>query len=168
MAPPTTLVDAINSAVPDRLRKMLMAVINDPSGRAIVENQLLQPVDASSTTTIPTKRCTRSANSATRSLTPPRTLMMPASGTAVVFPLRPVPRDSSWRDAAKGELEPDDDGGFWDNHWEESESDIDTDGMREQHPEGFMWDCCGKDGTASGCKVTEHTASAATTKKPRV
>lgn len=56
MAPPTTLVDAINSAVPDRLRKTLMAVIDDPSGRAIVENQLLQPVDASSTTTIPTKR----------------------------------------------------------------------------------------------------------------
>lgn len=30
--------------------------------------------------------------------------------------------------------------------------------MRKENPEGFTWDCCGKPGDESGCKLEKHEA----------
>lgn len=45
---------------------------------------------------------------------------------------------------------------FWADHDEDCHGEIDTDQMREDFPEGFQWDCCGRLGDRSGCKRGPH------------
>ncbi|KAI0181839.1 hypothetical protein GGR52DRAFT_526508 [Hypoxylon sp. FL1284] len=58
-----------------------------------------------------------------------------------------------------GNLEVDDEGDFWADHDENCHGVIDTEGMREDYPEGFIWDCCGEDGTTDGCARGYHTTA---------
>ncbi|KAK3291413.1 uncharacterized protein B0H64DRAFT_435768 [Chaetomium fimeti] len=55
-----------------------------------------------------------------------------------------------------GELEPDYDGDFWADHDERCHGVIDTDRMREDFPDGFVWDCCEKLGSEPGCRRGYH------------
>jgi hypothetical protein len=55
-----------------------------------------------------------------------------------------------------GSQEVDEDGDFWADHDERCHGTIDTDEMREQYPEGFVWDCCDEPGDAIGCRVSRH------------
>ena len=51
-----------------------------------------------------------------------------------------------------GELEVDYEGDFWADHDEDCHGTIDTNSMRREYPDGFIWDCCGKNGNSKGCK----------------
>jgi hypothetical protein len=55
-----------------------------------------------------------------------------------------------------GETEPDYDGDFWADHDEDCHGEIDTDDMRKDFPEGFIWSCCEKSGEEKGCRVSVH------------
>ncbi|OPB44872.1 hypothetical protein A0O28_0090100 [Trichoderma guizhouense] len=55
-----------------------------------------------------------------------------------------------------GELEPDYDGDFWADHDENCHGTIDTDEMRDEFPEGFIWSCCDKGGDDIGCRWGRH------------
>jgi hypothetical protein len=43
-------------------------------------------------------------------------------------------------------LEVDFDGDFWADHDEDCHGLIDTDEMRKEYPDGFIWDCCNTHG----------------------
>jgi hypothetical protein len=58
-----------------------------------------------------------------------------------------------------GELEPDYDGDFWADHDERCHGTIDTDIMREDCPDGFIWDCCDKLGSEPGCRKGYHESN---------
>ncbi|KAF2111595.1 hypothetical protein BDV96DRAFT_623661 [Lophiotrema nucula] len=58
-----------------------------------------------------------------------------------------------WHD---GYTEPDYDGDFWADPDEDCHGTIDTDDMREEFPEGFVWNCCDAEGDARGCQTGEH------------
>lgn len=60
-----------------------------------------------------------------------------------------------------GYLEVDYDNDFWADHDENCHGTIDTPEMREENPEGFEWDCCGKGGDTNGCKRGPHKATGA-------
>jgi hypothetical protein len=45
---------------------------------------------------------------------------------------------------------PDYEGDFWTDHDENCHGVIDTDDMREEYPEGFIWTCCEKSGDEEG------------------
>ncbi|KAK5993806.1 hypothetical protein PT974_07243 [Cladobotryum mycophilum] len=64
-----------------------------------------------------------------------------------------------------GELEVDYDGDAWADHDERCHGTIDTDEMREEHPDGFVWSCCDKSGEEKGCKFGRHQADPAKSKK---
>ncbi|KAL5089258.1 hypothetical protein Trisim1_005821 [Trichoderma cf. simile WF8] len=55
-----------------------------------------------------------------------------------------------------GELEVNDMDDFWADHDEDCHGIIDTDEMREEFPEGFIWTCCDKNGEALGCRWARH------------
>ncbi|KAK0760642.1 hypothetical protein N5P37_006837 [Trichoderma harzianum] len=55
-----------------------------------------------------------------------------------------------------GQLEADYDGDFWADHDEDCHGTIDTDEMREEFPEGFIWNCCDKGGDDIGCRWGRH------------
>ncbi|KAM0197493.1 hypothetical protein ACHAPI_004958 [Fusarium lateritium] len=57
-----------------------------------------------------------------------------------------------------GELEVDYDANIWADHDERCHGTIDSKDMREEHPEGFIWDCCEKPGNEIGCKLGRHEA----------
>ncbi|RBR23563.1 uncharacterized protein FIESC28_03745 [Fusarium coffeatum] len=57
-----------------------------------------------------------------------------------------------------GELEVDDEGDFWADHDENCHGEIDTDDMREECPDGFIWDCCNELGGSKGCTAGKHMA----------
>ena len=42
-----------------------------------------------------------------------------------------------------GELEPDYDEDCWADHDEECHGDIDSNELRREYPDGYIWDCCG-------------------------
>ncbi|KAF1991648.1 hypothetical protein K402DRAFT_389043 [Aulographum hederae CBS 113979] len=44
----------------------------------------------------------------------------------------------------------------WADHDEDCHGIIDTDEMRRNLPQGFMWQCCRGDGKARGCKTATH------------
>ncbi|KAI9773735.1 MAG: hypothetical protein M1835_006115 [Candelina submexicana] len=52
--------------------------------------------------------------------------------------------------------EPDLDGRYWDDHDEEADGLIDTEQMREEHPDRFYHPCCGGFENAEGCTVNKH------------
>ncbi|KAF2251766.1 hypothetical protein BU26DRAFT_422577 [Trematosphaeria pertusa] len=56
----------------------------------------------------------------------------------------------------EGELEVDYDADIWADHDENCHGTIDTDDMREEIPEGFVWGCCEQLGTAKGCRKSVH------------
>lgn len=58
-----------------------------------------------------------------------------------------------------GELEPDYDGDFWADHDERCHGVIDTDTMREDFPDGFVWDCCNRLGSEPGCQKGYHESN---------
>ncbi|KAH6617648.1 hypothetical protein F5144DRAFT_587025 [Chaetomium tenue] len=58
-----------------------------------------------------------------------------------------------------GELEPDYDGDFWADHDERCHGVIDTDSMREDFPDGFVWDCCNRLGSEPGCQKGYHESN---------
>ena len=58
-----------------------------------------------------------------------------------------------------GNLDVDDSEDFWADHDEDCHGIIDTDEMREEFPDGFIWDCCEELGSAKGCTVGRHHAA---------
>ncbi|KAJ4397843.1 hypothetical protein N0V93_002080 [Gnomoniopsis smithogilvyi] len=58
-----------------------------------------------------------------------------------------------------GSLEVDDSDDGWADHDEDCHGTIDTDEMRMEFPEGFVWDCCGKPGYRLGCTRGYHDAT---------
>ena len=58
-----------------------------------------------------------------------------------------------------GNLDVDDSNDFWADHDEDCHGIIDTDEMREEFPDGFMWDCCEELGGTEGCTVGRHHAA---------
>lgn len=57
-----------------------------------------------------------------------------------------------------GELEVDYDADIWADHDENCHGTIDTESMREENPEGFVWNCCDKPGDEAGCYRGRHEA----------
>ncbi|KAF5534940.1 hypothetical protein FPHYL_13321 [Fusarium phyllophilum] len=57
-----------------------------------------------------------------------------------------------------GELEVDYDADVWADHDENCHGTIDTDSMREENPDGFVWTCCDKPGDKAGCTFGRHEA----------
>ncbi|KAF5647523.1 uncharacterized protein FTJAE_1579 [Fusarium tjaetaba] len=57
-----------------------------------------------------------------------------------------------------GELEPDYDADIWADHDENCHGTIDTESMRVEYPEGFVWNCCDKPGDEDGCYHGRHEA----------
>ncbi|CAH0055969.1 unnamed protein product [Clonostachys solani] len=56
-----------------------------------------------------------------------------------------------------GESEVDWDSSAWVDHDENCHGEIDSDSMRKEHPEGFIWSCCDKTGEESaGCTRGYH------------
>ncbi|KAF4974375.1 hypothetical protein FZEAL_8707 [Fusarium zealandicum] len=55
-----------------------------------------------------------------------------------------------------GELEVDDSRDFWADHDENCHGIIDTEEMRDEYPEGFIWSCCDQLGNTTGCKFGRH------------
>jgi hypothetical protein len=55
-----------------------------------------------------------------------------------------------------GDLEVDWEGGFWDDHDEECHGRIDTDDMRRECPDGFVWNCCDRKADNRGCTMSAH------------
>ncbi|KAL8656479.1 MAG: hypothetical protein Q9226_002652 [Calogaya cf. arnoldii] len=55
-----------------------------------------------------------------------------------------------------GESEVDRDASIWDDHDEDTHGEIDTEDMRNMHPEGFIYDCCDENGASKGCKTSRH------------
>jgi len=47
----------------------------------------------------------------------------------------------------------------WENVDWDNGDELDTDEMRQDHPEGFEYDCCGGAGNSVGCKRGEHKAA---------
>ncbi|KAI0478154.1 hypothetical protein F4859DRAFT_478747 [Xylaria cf. heliscus] len=57
-----------------------------------------------------------------------------------------------------GELEADYDADAWIDHDERCHGTIDSDENRDERPEGFNWNCCGKPGHRGGCTRGKHDA----------
>lgn len=55
-----------------------------------------------------------------------------------------------------GELEVDYDHYDWPDHDEDCHGTIDSDGLRAEYPECYIWSCCNQPGDASGCKGSRH------------
>jgi hypothetical protein len=53
-------------------------------------------------------------------------------------------------------LDVDYDADIWADHDERCHGTIDTAEMRKDYPEGFVWDCCEKDGNEEGCELDVH------------
>ena len=69
----------------------------------------------------------------------------------------------------QGELEIYNDEDFWTDHDEDCHGEIDTEEMREEYPEGFVWSCCKGYGDAKGCRTDPHeprSAKRSRTKSP--
>jgi len=54
-----------------------------------------------------------------------------------------------------GEMYADDEGDFWADHDEDCHGVIDD--LKDEYPEGFIWDCCDKHGDEPGCRVAKHS-----------
>lgn len=59
-------------------------------------------------------------------------------------------------DGRTGELEPDYEADVWADHDENCHGIIDSEAMRMEVPEGFVWDCCNKLGHRPGCTIDKH------------
>jgi TATA-binding protein-associated factor Taf7 len=64
-----------------------------------------------------------------------------------------------------GEMEADYEGDFWADHDEDCHGPIDTARNREQYPDGFVWTCCEKLGSESGCQLGRHQSNPEKSKK---
>ncbi|CAG9984471.1 unnamed protein product [Clonostachys byssicola] len=61
-----------------------------------------------------------------------------------------------------GESEVDRGHHVWDDHDEDCHGEIDSDYMRKEHPEGYIWSCCDKNGKESaGCTRGYHESDPA-------
>ncbi|KAL8849642.1 MAG: hypothetical protein Q9221_005409 [Calogaya cf. arnoldii] len=57
---------------------------------------------------------------------------------------------------SQSEPEVDRDASIWDDHDEDTHREIDTEDMRDMHPEGFIYDCCDKHVDREGCETSRH------------
>ncbi|UZP33139.1 hypothetical protein NXS19_000955 [Fusarium pseudograminearum] len=65
-----------------------------------------------------------------------------------------------------GELEVDYDADAWADHDESCHGTIDTEEMRKENPDGFIWTCCDKPGGGeAGCKLGKHEADPAKSRR---
>jgi hypothetical protein len=64
-------------------------------------------------------------------------------------------------------MEPDYDSDFWADHDERCHGIIDSDEMRDEFPDGFVWTCCDKLGSEPGCQVGRHQSNPEKSKKGR-
>ncbi|RSL62588.1 hypothetical protein CEP51_013443 [Fusarium floridanum] len=64
-----------------------------------------------------------------------------------------------------GELEVDRDSPTWDDWDERCHGTIDTETMREEHPDGFTWNCCDNAGSETGCVTGRHESHPNRSKK---
>ncbi|OAG03085.1 uncharacterized protein CC84DRAFT_1219992 [Paraphaeosphaeria sporulosa] len=55
-----------------------------------------------------------------------------------------------------GELEVDWEGDIWADHDERCHGTINTEAMRKEYPEGFLWSCCDRFGDKTGCRKGPH------------
>ncbi|KJZ77596.1 hypothetical protein HIM_02773 [Hirsutella minnesotensis 3608] len=76
-------------------------------------------------------------------------------------------RDDEACEYHDGHLEVDDESDFWADHDEMCHGTIDTEEMRKEYPEGFIWTCCGEDGTSDGCLRAMHEADPGKASKGR-
>jgi hypothetical protein len=67
---------------------------------------------------------------------------------------------------APGELEPDMDSGFWDDHDEEVHGEIED--LTEEMPDGFEWSCCERSGDEEGCEQGRHESDVNAWKSARM
>lgn len=65
-----------------------------------------------------------------------------------------------------GELKVDYDGEEWVD-WDDAHGEIDTEQNREDHPQGFMYECCQGDGDSRGCKRGPHVSRKTSAKRSR-
>jgi hypothetical protein len=61
-------------------------------------------------------------------------------------------------DTCLGNLKPDEENDAFQEYEEDAMGPYDSDEMRENYPQGFLWDCCKADGTTKGCKREKHEA----------
>lgn len=54
------------------------------------------------------------------------------------------------------ETHPDYEGDFWADHDEKCHGVIDSAELREEYPDGYIWDCCGETGSHPGCMRGPH------------
>ena len=79
-------------------------------------------------------------------------------GIAELYATSPEPELDEEDRLHPGKLEVDYDG--WPDHDERCHGPIDTKANRREHPDGFVWSCCGAQGTfAEGCTATKDDSN---------
>ncbi|KAF4552078.1 Hypothetical protein D9617_11g009250 [Elsinoe fawcettii] len=136
----STVEEAIRDASDDLLRDVIRFVLHIPDARAIIEQELLLPVPAAEATHI-TAGQKRKRYETCRYCHEEYDISR---------------NDDEDCEAHTGDLEVDDEGGFWDDHDEDCHGEIDSEEMREEYPEGFVWTCCNKKGDEEGGRVGKH------------
>ncbi|OJD38694.1 uncharacterized protein BKCO1_4000200 [Diplodia corticola] len=149
------VINAISSADDERLRKTLIAIIADPHGKKLVENELLIPANHSDAN--PKKRnkyehCRQCGQEFEFALSKESECSW-HSGSRPSLASYQI---SSVLMPCLGECDVDWDSGFWDDTDDDIFGPIDTDENREEYPEGFVWTCCGGQADAEGCKRGFH------------
>lgn len=175
-----TLVQAIQQASQPRLASTLLALLECPQAKAIIEGQLL--LNCASLACSPTSRKRALESSASPRKAQKRIRYQTctqckkefdASNNSnnackwhpgeLVLHLKAIwsnhhvldPAPGCCSDKQLGELELDHDSSTWDD-WDESWCP-EKDTMADEMPEGFLWTCCDEDGLAEGCNTTRHT-----------
>jgi len=99
-----------------------------------------------------------SVSNATRPFTQTTTMIKRLAATIGVRNQRLQRRNTRADMHVTGELEVDYDADIWADHDENCHGTIDTDSMRAEYPEGFVWTCCDKPGDEAGCTWGRHEA----------
>jgi hypothetical protein len=80
----------------------------------------------------------------------------PGDGIDEMYATSPEPELDEEDTHHPGELEVDYEGDVWADHDERCHGPIDTKTNRRENPDGFVWSCCGAQGTfAEGCSDTK-------------
>lgn len=69
---------------------------------------------------------------------------------------------------SSGTMDPDHETEFWEDHEEATAGMIDSEEMRQEYPDGFIWSCCSKRGDEEGCRLDAHAPDAKKRRKSGV
>ncbi|KAI4867798.1 hypothetical protein F4820DRAFT_445621 [Hypoxylon rubiginosum] len=147
--------DALAKAPDNVVRAILIALCSD-SDINRKANAYLKKIASKTDSQVPTKSNTSGTNTRKRKATEEVHICVQCQ--------QPFYKDENNAQACKfhnGDLEVDDEDDFWADHDENCHGEIDTEGMREEFPDGFAWDCCGKKGNTTGCVQGPHMATGA-------